>query len=150
MKTPTQLARQEIKRAVRLGLITTEAEADAIAWKHLPGIPHYEVTGVVHPLLPKTLKEVIDKAKYRHPWFKGKVTRTVYEDVWGRVWNKTTGIVKKGIKLYRLRPNKIWIDLLGGMSWDSTDGKHFVCEWRTNREEFARSKKGPSPETFVG
>jgi hypothetical protein len=136
-----------VRRAVRAGLIKHEDEARTIARKFMRGVPSYEITGAISDELPKTIAIVISESSYEHPWFQRKVTRTVFEDTWGRVWNRTTGVVKKDVKLYRLSKKRIWIDALGGMSWDSTDGIHFECEFRTSREEFF--KGGASPETFV-
>lgn len=148
MKSLKSIAVKKIKRYVKDKLITKEQEAVDIVKQFCPALEDYEVTGVIHPLLPKDIKEIISNNKYKHPWFKNKVNRIVYEDVWGRVWNKTTGIVKKSIKLFNLGPKHIWIDQLGGMSWTSKDGKHFICEFRTSREEFLNSRI--SPERFIG
>jgi hypothetical protein len=149
--------KRKIERLVTLGIskgeVKSEDDARKIAQAVLKGkgLPSYEETLAISDVLPKTVKTVISKTSFRHPWFQRKVTRLVFEDIWGRVWNQTTGIVKKSVKLVRLPKrykSKIWIDELGGMSWTSGDGIHFECDFRTSREEFMR--KNASPETFIG
>lgn len=149
--TKIRQASLAVRRAVKAGKITTEQEARRIARKFLRGAMSYEITGAITDELPKTIAEIISKTSYRHPWFQRKVNRTVFKDIWGRIWNRTTGTVKPSVKLDALPKRlggEIWIDELGGMSWQSKDKKHFVCEFRTSLEEFNRG--GVSPETFIG
>lgn len=149
--TKKKQATRAVLKAVRAGSISTELEARRIARRFLPGAMSFEITGAISDALPRIPKEIVHRSKLNHPWFRKHVIRTVYEDTWGRVWNKATGIVRRSIKLV-VMPKKyggsIWIDRLGGMSWHSADKKHFVCEFRTSREEFFKSRI--SPETFIG
>lgn len=137
-----------VRSAVRKGTITSEEEARKIARKFLRGVPSYEITGAISNELPRTIKTIHNKTSFKHPWFIRKSTRIVYTDIWGRVWNKTTGIIRKTTKLYVQSKRYMWIDELGGMMWTSNNGKNFVCEFRTSLEEF--NAHAASPETFIG
>lgn len=137
-------AQAAVRAAVKVGAIKTEAEAEAIVRSFLPRIDGYKVTLLISDELPKTVDQVLLNRKVRNDWFKGSVTCLLFRDIWGRVWSRSTGIVKKAVPTYRISGEWL-IDGLGGMSWRSADRRTFVCEYRSSMEEATRS--GPRPET---
>lgn len=138
---------KEIKKGLQNNTIKTENDARIIAKKYITmDEASYEITLAITNHLPKEIKTVIKKQAYNHSWFSGKIKNVIYRDAFNRVWNKSTGKIKKGIETYKTT-NSYHIDAPGGMMWSSKDGKTFVCEYRTNEEEITHLTR---PETFIG
>ena len=137
----------ELTRLIEKEEVTTEEQAMAVANRYMkPGEPSYQSTLAVAPILPRIPKTVVRESKYNHPYFEGETVNTIYIDTFGMMYNKTTGVIKKGIKTKKSSLNgDTQIDALGGSMWESTDGKNFVCEYRTNWDEIYKM----GPETFV-
>lgn len=124
----------------------SEDAISALCRSSLPWIESWEVTGVISDILPKTVAEVLHSSTFSHSWFRAPVEQSVYRDIWGRIWNKTTGLLRDGVPTAFVS-DSYHVDALGGMMWTSSDNDRFVCEYRTNMEEFRA--RGPKPESFV-
>jgi len=141
------LIQNEIKKGLKNKSILTENDARIIAKKYITDDePNYEITLSISDLLPKKIKKIVFARKYKHPWFYGQCETIVYEDTFGRIWSKTKGVLKNGIKTYIVNGYYI-IDALGGMIWHSSNGRTFICEYRTNKDEI---NNRISPQTFIG
>lgn len=138
---------KEIKNGLKNKTILTESQARTIANKYISkDEPSYQATIEISDLLPKKVKEIVQSNVYKHPWFAGKITSIVYIDTFGRMWSKTKGVIKKGMKIRLINGHYI-IDGLGGMMWNSKKGRTFICEYRTSKSEL---KNSVSPQTFIG
>lgn len=138
--------RKEIKKGLNDKSILTENDAKIIAKKYITDDePSYEITLSISNLLPKRIKEIIFIKKYKHPWFFGRCKTLVYEDTFGRIWSKTKVVLKNGIKTKLVNEHYI-IDNLGGMSWRSKNGRTFICQYRTDKDEMNGQTL---PQTFI-
>lgn len=138
---------KEIKKGLKNKTIKTEEDARVIAKKYITDDePSYEITTAISNLLRRKVGTILVSKKYKHPWFYGKVTSIVYTDIFGRMWSKTQGVIKKDIPT-RFITDEYSIAKLGGMMWRSKKGRTFICEYRTNLEE---QKESISPQTFIG
>lgn len=137
-----------IETAIKLGKIKSEKQAENFAKPYLiDDYANYHLTLVVVPFLSHKVGKIISTKQYKHPYFIGEVTNTIYIDIWGRMWNKTVGVIKKKMKLTNIN-DEYQIDTLGGGMWRSEKGRTFICEYRTNKSEI--KERGAKPETFIG
>lgn len=127
--------KKKIKKALKKNKIKTERDAEKIAKKYITmDEASYEITLTISRLLPRNVKTIIRETNYNHPWFNGQMKNIIYKDEFGRIWNKSAGTIKDGIKIYEVNGHYC-IDALGGMMWMSDDSKNYVCEYRTNMKE---------------
>lgn len=137
---------RHVTLGIKDGLITTEEEAREVAARYISDDEEsYEITTAISSLLPRKVDTVFSTLKRKHPWFKGKMTTIIYQDIWGRYWSKSKGVVKPNIPVRHSEVFGHCIDKLGGMSWSSEGGKTFICEYRIEKPE---SEFGP--DSFVG
>lgn len=136
---------KEIRKGLRKKTIRTEADAKAIANRYIKNEPDYQATIEVSNLLSKRVGLILKQDRYKHPWFRGKVTRTLYIDRFDRMWSMTKGVIKTGVPTCYINGDYS-LDTLGGSMWRSKKGRTFTCRYRTTEEE---SKQSVLPETFV-
>lgn len=146
-KTVREEIARDINKGIADGTLTSEKEAQKIAIKYLTkNIVSYKPTMCISDLMVRKPKTTHSEKQYNHPWFEGKMTCTLYTDIWGRTWSRSVGIIKEGVKVRSINGGT-YIDELGGMMWNSKDGKEYVCEYRTSLKEHRESTR---PETFIG
>lgn len=140
--------KRDVKKGIKDGSIKTYMDAENVALKHIGETePSYEPCLQTSDLLTRKPKETIREKKFKHPWFKGKVTHKIYLDIWGRMWNQTKGVINDNIKTRKCSIDGHCIDMLGGMMWTSKKGRTYICEYRTNANEI---NERVNPETFIG
>ena len=91
--------RDAVKKGVKDGSIYIEEQARQLAKSFLSDeVEDFVVTLHISNYLPKRMKYLYREERFDHPFFDGKVRSIIFEDVYGRVWSKSTGTIRAGSK----------------------------------------------------